>query len=78
MQEGQGTTVAYVWVLDQEGRRKAMVNSALLARGLSRPVTTIGYRHQGAFIQATTAARGRGAGVWRPTEPELGGLIAPF
>ena len=70
-------TVAYVWVLDAEGRRQALANVALLARGLGRPVTTIGFQRQAEFIQASAAARGRGAGVWRPTEPELGGLVAP-
>ena len=78
VQEGQPTTVAYVWVIGSDGRRKALVNSALLARGLARPVTSIGFGRQSEFVRAATIARSREAGVWRPTAPELGGLVAPF
>ncbi len=77
-QEGQGLTVAYVWILDSNGQRKALANSTLLARGLARPVTAIGFARQQEFLQVASLAQQRGAGVWRPSEPALGGLVAPF
>ena len=77
LQEGQPMTVAYLWVLDGAGRRQAMANTVLLARGLARPVTTLGYAEQGAFLEATYLAQNRGAGLWRPdpTAPPAGAPI---
>ena len=69
LQEGQPMTVAYLWVIDEAGRRQVMANTALLARGLGRPVTALGYAEQGAFVEATYAAQGRGAGLWRQPPP---------
>ena len=72
LQQGQPVSVAYVWVLGADGRRRAMANSVLLARGLGRPVTTLGYAHQGLFLEATYVAQGQGAGLWRPEDPAPG------
>lgn len=71
LQAGQPATVAYVWVLDGAGRRQAMAGSVLLARGLARPVTTLGYAEQGRFVRAARLARDRGAGLWRPTPTDV-------
>ena len=77
VQRGQDMTVAYVWVLGADGQRKALANTALLARGLARPVTSVAFARQNEFVRAAAVARQRSAGVWRQTEPELG-LVAPF
>ncbi len=78
VQEGEPEAVAYVWVLDQAGDRRAMVNVALLARGLARPVTAVAFRYQTEFLGAAASAKSRGAGVWRAVEPEVGPLASPF
>ena len=77
-QEKQRTAVAYVWVLDGDGQRKAMVNVALLARGLARPVTAVGFGYQQEFLRAATLAKARGAGVWRAPEQPVGAFAPPF
>ena len=78
LQEGQPMTVAYLWVLDGAGRRQAMANTVLLARGLARPVTTLGYAEQSRFVEATYLAQGRGAGLWRPEPPTAAPGPAPL
>ncbi|MEM1117266.1 MAG: hypothetical protein AAF845_07815 [Bacteroidota bacterium] len=71
MQEGLPQMTAYVWLLNDEGQRRGMANAMLISRGLARPVTRLGYRHQAQFLEAARLAQSRAEGVWQPQPQAL-------
>lgn len=63
-QRGQSVQVGYVWLIDEAGYRRGMLNALVLAYGFGRPVSTIPYRYQAQFADAARLAQQRQAGVW--------------
>ena len=63
-QRGQGVQVGYVWLIDEAGYRRGMLNALVLAYGFGRPVATLRYRYREQFGEAAELAKSRRAGVW--------------
>lgn len=65
-QRGAGVQVGYVWLIDEAGYRRGMLNALVLAYGFGRPVTTIPYRYADQFSEAARIAAERRVGIWTP------------
>ena len=63
-QQGQPALLAYVWTLDDAGRRTGMLNAQLISLGHAQPAPLGGYAYRDLFLEA--AQRARGAGLWAP------------
>ena len=61
-----GRVLAYVWVLDETGRRLFSVNERLLADGYANAYTTYPFKHAEKYLDLQRAARSSERGLWDP------------
>ncbi len=59
-------TLAYVWVLDDSGRRAYCVNEQLVADGFAYAYTRYPFEHQDEYTRLQRSARMKGIGLWDP------------
>ncbi len=59
-----GRTLAYVWVLDEQGRRLYRVNDRLVADGYANIYSGIPFEYSDEYLEYEREAREEGRGLW--------------
>ena len=63
-EDNYGRVLAYVWVLDEEGRREFNVNRRMVEAGYANAYTRFPFRESEAFMAAQREAREQDRGLW--------------